>query len=177
MDRIVGKIRQNNISASVKQNNISIGEQKDVIYAKDHSKLHNLDYEHSGHTGFASTQDLNTSVSISVSDPVISPEDLNKLTSNLTAKLILDGKYYSLASRSGNVWNYTRTNSTTGDIEIVRVDTNSGAFDIIQKNPVQQNLNAHINDTSVHLQAGERISWNEKVSADVVEAEEKLILF
>lgn len=51
----------------------------------------------------------------------------------------------------------------------------SGAFDISSSNPVQDNLDTHINNTSVHLQSGERAAWNKKVSAEVDEEEEKLI--
>lgn len=64
---------------------------------------------------------------------------------------------------------------STGSINTITVDVDSGAFDISSSNPIQSNLDSHINDTSVHLQTGERIAWNNKVSARVDETEEKLI--
>lgn len=39
--------------------NVDLSDRISIIVNKDHSKLDNLDYAHSGHTGFASTEHLN----------------------------------------------------------------------------------------------------------------------
>lgn len=54
-------VRQNtikNISLKQKEIDIDIDKSINVLPQYDHSKLINLDYENSGHTGFASSKDL-----------------------------------------------------------------------------------------------------------------------
>ena len=52
-------VRQNTIkNISLKQKEIDIDKSINVLPQYDHSKLNNLDYENSGHTGFASSKDL-----------------------------------------------------------------------------------------------------------------------
>ena len=54
-------VRQNtikNISLKQKEIDIDIDKSINVLPQYDHSKLNNLDYENSGHTGFASSKDL-----------------------------------------------------------------------------------------------------------------------
>lgn len=54
-------VRQNtikNISLKQKEIDIDIDKSINVLPQYDHSKLVNLDYENSGHTGFASSKDL-----------------------------------------------------------------------------------------------------------------------
>ncbi len=158
-------IRQQHLHASIGKESLNL----------DHSKLSNLDYEHSGHTGFASAEDLNTQVLIDELEELIPQEQLQILKKNSTVQLLYHDKLYSLSVRAGRNWTYTYIEKSTGDINTITVDMDSGAFDISSSNPVQHNLDSHINDTSVHLQTGERIAWNNKVSATVDETEEKLI--
>lgn len=54
-------VRQNaikNISLKQKEIDVNIDKSINVLPQYDHSKLNNLDYENSGHTGFASSKDL-----------------------------------------------------------------------------------------------------------------------
>lgn len=54
-------VRQNaikNISLKQKEIDIDIDKSINVLPQYDHNKLNNLDYENSGHTGFASSKDL-----------------------------------------------------------------------------------------------------------------------
>lgn len=54
-------VRQNaikNISLKQKEIDIDVDKSINVLPPYDHSKLNNLDYENSGHTGFASSKDL-----------------------------------------------------------------------------------------------------------------------
>ena len=129
--------------------------------ADDHRALKHLDYESSGHTGFASSAQLEAAlkaeVTISSSSGTISPDDLNKLKSNLSAKIELDGKVLSLTAKAGKQWTYTSAlDGVTGDITILTLDTSNGTYTSQTRNPARDEMNAHINNTSVHLQAGER---------------------
>jgi len=49
---------QIDISLEEKRVDLNFGESIYIEQTNDHSKLENLDYEHSGHTGFASSQEL-----------------------------------------------------------------------------------------------------------------------
>ena len=54
-------VRQNaikNISLKQKEIDVDIDKSINVLPQYDHNKLNNLDYENSGHTGFASSKDL-----------------------------------------------------------------------------------------------------------------------
>jgi len=67
---------------------------------KDHRELTHLDYETSGHTGFAASKDLRAEVSINAATGAIDPESLQTLKSNFAAKVELDGKLLSLSCRA-----------------------------------------------------------------------------
>lgn len=54
-------VRQNaikNISLKQKEIDVDIDKSINILPQYDHNKLNNLDYENSGHTGFASSKDL-----------------------------------------------------------------------------------------------------------------------
>lgn len=68
--------------------------------ATDHRALDHLDYESSGHTGFASSKDLQAEVSINAATGAIDPESLQTLKSNFAAKVELDGNLLSLSCRA-----------------------------------------------------------------------------
>jgi hypothetical protein len=59
-----------------------------------------LDYESSGHKGFAASKDLRAEVSINAATGAIDPESLQTLKSNFAAKVELDGKLLSLSCRA-----------------------------------------------------------------------------
>ena len=69
----------------------------------DHSKLKNLDYEHSGHTGFASSQDLNQAVIVDSAQQTIPASSLEILRNNLTSRLSYNNQLYRLSARAGNL--------------------------------------------------------------------------
>lgn len=143
---------------------------------KDHSQLENLDYDSSGHTGFASSEDLVCYVEIESLEDVISEENLAILKKNYGAPIVYNKAAYYLTSRNGTTWSYVYIDAATGDIKTLLLNTTSGEISLQSANPVQTNLTTHINDTSVHLQAGERVAWNDKITAKVDVTEEQLIL-
>lgn len=66
---IIGATQEKVVSLSLEQENVDVNmseeenvdvniELKEIMNTKDHSKLDNLDFENSGHTGFASEKDL-----------------------------------------------------------------------------------------------------------------------
>lgn len=61
MEKLVATIHQNKISGAFSRNKIlgSLGERINVVAVTNHNELGNLDYEHSGHVGFASEARLN----------------------------------------------------------------------------------------------------------------------
>ena len=124
--------------------------------AGDHAALMHLDYEHSGHTGFASKKDITAEVEITSLDTPLDNNQLYLLTHNFAAHLVYNQERYDLTSRSLNNWSYTHINPQNGAIQILIVDMVSGLLYLDIANPIQENLNNHINNTSVHLQAGER---------------------
>lgn len=69
---------------------------------KDHSKLDNLEYAKSGHTGFASEEDLDTQVLIDETLSVLPPEAITALKRNSTIQLLFHDNLYSLSVRSGS---------------------------------------------------------------------------
>lgn len=74
---------------------------------KDHSKLDNLDYEHSGHTGFASSQDLEKKenkinfITLGETQGILDKKTLTKLISNLNNKIVYNLGIYHLIARNG----------------------------------------------------------------------------
>jgi len=102
MAELRGLMKSTNITGSLSSKRIStsIGG-KGVVILKDHAKLENLDYEHSGHTGFASAEDLNTQVLIEDPEQLIPQEQLQILKKNSTVQLLYHDKLYSLSVRAG----------------------------------------------------------------------------
>ena len=143
----------------------------------DHAALEHLDYEHSGHKGFASDKDLQVAISIEAPLGAISEDDLAKLKKNFTAVVELNNRFLTLSSRNGNNWTYTSNPDTNGTFYVMTINMNNGTYTSTALNPAQSNLNTHIQNTDVHIQAGERTNWNKKVSAEVIVDEEKLKLF
>ena len=124
----------------------------------DHAALDHLDYEHSGHKGFASDKDLSVAVEITAPLGAISPEDLDKLKKNFTAMVELNGRFLSLASRAGSNWTYVSNPDTNGTFYTMTINMNNGTYTSAALNPAQSNLNTHVQNTEVHIQAGERQS-------------------
>jgi hypothetical protein len=129
--------------------------------AYDHRALTHLDYESSGHTGFASSAQLEAAlqaeVIISSAGGTINPDDLNKLKSNLSAKIELDGQVLSLTAKAGKKWTYTSAlDQDTGDMTILTLDTSTGTYTSQIRNPARDEINAHIENQEVHVRAGER---------------------
>lgn len=65
---------------------VNIDDKISIIPPYNHNELHNLDYEHSGHTGFASTEHLNLLVPKRLS---VLPT-LDDMANNDTAMLYVD---------------------------------------------------------------------------------------
>lgn len=61
MDEIIITLEQNEVDVSLDDNEITanVDDRISVIEPRNHSDLNGLDYEHSGHKGFASSEQLN----------------------------------------------------------------------------------------------------------------------
>jgi hypothetical protein len=70
--------------------------------ASDHAKLENLDYEHSGHIGFASSADLVVVAQAESPLGAFTQEVVNKLRHNFSANIELNNRLLTLSSRAGN---------------------------------------------------------------------------
>ena len=157
--------------------NISKGIHPNTGEATDHAKLEHLDYASSGHTGFASSEDLVVVAQATAPLGAFTQETVNKLKSNFSANIELNNRFLTLSSRAGNLWTYTSSPDQSGTMYIMTVNMLNGSYQSSAINPAKSDLNAHIQNTEVHIQAGERKSWNEKVSAEVIVEEEKLKFF
>lgn len=74
------------IIVTLETNEVDVSVDDRITITFDHSKLNNLDYEHSGHTGFASTEHLNLLVPKRLS---VMPT-LNPLSNRQNAYLYVD---------------------------------------------------------------------------------------
>lgn len=106
----------------------------------------------------------------------ISTEDLLILKDNWANGLLYNQNFYHICARSDNNWTYSSNDLTSGAISTITVNIISGRYVIHSSNPAQEALNEHILNTSVHLQSGERNTWNNKVSAEVDLSAEELKL-
>ena len=70
--------------------------------AMDHRALDHLDYESSGHRGFASSKDLQTVISLEEYEHIIPADVIQQLKANYTAKVELDDYLLSLSVKSGD---------------------------------------------------------------------------
>lgn len=140
----------------VEDQNIYIQGPISTATLKDHAALDNLDYENSGHTGFASKQDVNQKITISAETTSLSSDVINTLENNASAVLVYDNKVYNLSVRNGNLRTYINLNEKTNEISTITFDTQTGECDITTQNPICDDLSNHIKNTSVHLQSGER---------------------
>lgn len=82
--------------------NISKGIHPNTGEASDHAKLEHLDYEHSGHTGFASSEDLVVIARADAPLGAFTQEVVNKLRNNFSANIELNNRFLTLSSRNGN---------------------------------------------------------------------------
>ena len=82
--------------------NISKGIHPNTGEASDHAKLEHLDYEHSGHTGFASSEDLVVIAQADAPLGAFTQEVVNKLRNNFSANIELNNRLLTLSSRAGN---------------------------------------------------------------------------
>ena len=106
----------------------------------------------------------------------IPAEQLDQLT-NKGAIIVLENKVYRLSRIESNTYKYINsvTNGTgqtinmteldidkdTGDFNTKQIVFNSGSVEYLE-----ERLNNHISDNTVHITATERNYWNNKVSAE-----------
>lgn len=84
MNNIKIRFNEDNIKVNIdKPNEIQVGlnDRLNIIAPTNHNELLGLDYEHSGHTGFASSKDLENYVpkKLSLLNPLNSSSDRNKV--------------------------------------------------------------------------------------------------
>lgn len=78
------------VNFSADEQTLSSSEETIKVSPKDHSKLNNLDFEHSGHTGFASAKEVNELKLKTFVE--IGTKENNKPSTNL----IVGGLFYKL---------------------------------------------------------------------------------
>lgn len=104
------------------------------------------------------------------------PETLSALLNNNLNQLIYNGAHYSLGFNDGsNIRRYITTVQSNGRLQYIEVNTTNRTWTYVRV--LNEALQAHINDTSSHIQSGEREYWNDKITCtlDTVNTE-KLIL-
>lgn len=84
--------------------------------ATDHRSLKHLDYETSGHTGFASSKDLQSTVSLITAEGAIDEESLQTLKSNFAATIEFNGVVLNLSCKAKDKWTYTSALDDNGDM-------------------------------------------------------------
>lgn len=100
MEKLKGSVTQQNLKTSLTTKSVSVRTGDKSYLMTDHSKLKNLDYEHSGHVGFASDKDLNVQVTITDEMQTIPAESLEILKKNTTAHLLYHDNLYGLSVRA-----------------------------------------------------------------------------
>lgn len=83
MEKLVATIRQNKIF-------VSLGERINVVAVTNHNELGNLDFEHSGHTGFASEARLNAVEQATVPKRLDALPVMDNMSNRETAYLYVD---------------------------------------------------------------------------------------
>ena len=83
MEKLVATIRQNKIFGS-------LGERINVVAVTNHNELQNLDYEHSGHIGFASETRLNAVEQATVPKRLDAIPVMDNMSNRETAYLYVD---------------------------------------------------------------------------------------
>lgn len=97
-----------------------------------------------------------------VPDGTLNESDLELLRKNKVNRLVIDSNIYYLSIINGNIRKYfTRAEQKTSNE--IQVDMDTGSYHVTWKNDPA--LEEHINDKIVHITAGERLFWNNKVSA------------
>lgn len=156
--------------------NIGEGIHPRIGEGTDHRSLDNLDYEHSGHRGFASSKDINTMVELTDSCGMLDQDTILVLKNNFTARMGWNSWVLTLTGRAGLRWTYASNADEEGASAICYVNIGNGDYECIEVNPAHDEVECHASDTLIHVQEGERESWNEKVSAEVDETTEVLRL-
>ena len=104
-------ITENTIQTEATLNPLSVDTTSVITHAihpstgevSDHRELSHLDYETSGHTGFASAKDLQAVIPAAAGQSGQFNEDaLKQLKTNYSTKIEKDGKLLSLTTRGSN---------------------------------------------------------------------------
>lgn len=120
---------------------------------KDHSKLENLDYEHSGHTGFASSEDIPTKVSDLENDKGYIDSNVSNLVN------------YELKSKTGTNLNVSIDSTTY----VMTVELKNTAGDVLSSGSVDLPLESMVVGASyddstkeivLTLQSGEEVRFS-----------------
>ena len=92
MEKLVATIHQNKILGSLARNKIlgSLEERINVVAVKNHNELQNLDYEHSGHIGFASEARLNAVEKATVPKRLVALNTMSNTQDRRKAYLYVD---------------------------------------------------------------------------------------
>lgn len=129
---------------------------KEVVVTRDHSKLANLDFEGSGHTGFAGIKFGTT-------------EEWNSDPSYIAGKgvLIVYTDYETKVDEHGQIIYYP--NFKIGDGNAYLIDK-----PFVGENEKEQ-LEAHIGDDIIHITQDEREFWNNKLNYEDPEDSDLLV--
>ena len=101
-------------------------------------------------------------VTITEASGVFDDETFENLRKSTLSQIIYNGCYYKLAYKDNTTRRYITDILYQGNTQIINVTiaTKAYQYSVI----IDPALEQHINNTSVHIQDGERDRWNNKVS-------------
>ena len=105
---------------------------------------------------------------------ILNPTQISLLNKNVNSVIKLEDRYYRLQMKNRNEIVYiaeTRDLNSQCSIRIY-LDDYSWEYELIQNEPVEE----HIANADIHVQAGERDTWNNKLNYEINGGEENLIL-
>lgn len=156
MKDLKGSVQKSGLNGSLSTKTISVQMGKDSYLVSDHSKLKNLEYLKSGHTGFAGIL-INTTEYWNSQRDYRPPEGM----------LVVYSDYQHYVDEHGDI------------VYVPGFKIGDGNAYLIDKPFVGEAdsklLQEHINDIDVHVRPGEREFWNNKLN--YVEPEDDLLEF
>ena len=92
----------------------------------------------------------------------LSQRDLSALANNNLSQLVYNGCYYRLAYLDSSTRRYATDVLAQGGTQYIDVNLNTRVW--TYKTVGRPELQAHINDSTAHIQSGERDYWNDKIT-------------
>lgn len=105
-------------------------------------------------------------VTITTGAGTLTAEQLQTLNNNVANRIYYENAFYVLVVRNGNQWTYAAKTSEDGKMEFLKLNVSTGSYSHSDID-LKAQIDAHKNNTAVHVQNGERNNWNNKVSASI----------